>query len=33
MESDEVFQNAGEKGDLHPCPDDPPRVRAHKKKA
>ena len=31
-ESDEVFQNAGEKGILHPFPDDPPRCRANKKK-
>ena len=33
IESDEVFQNAGEKGELHPHEDDPPRVRANKKKA
>ncbi len=33
VESDEVFQNAGEKGILHPNPDDPPRVRGNKKKA
>lgn len=32
IESDEVFQNAGEKGILHPEPSDPPRVRANKKK-
>ena len=32
IESDEVFQNAGEKGKKHPFPDDPPRVRANKKK-
>jgi len=32
VESDEMFQNAGEKGDLHPNPDDPPRKRANKKK-
>ena len=30
-EADEMFQNAGEKGDLHPFPDDPPRRRANKK--
>ena len=28
-ESDEMFQNAGEKGTLHPDPDDPPRRRAN----
>lgn len=33
IESDEVFQNAGEKGVPHPDPEDPPRVRANKKKA
>jgi transposase-like protein len=33
IESDEVFQNAGEKGILHPDPQDPPRVRANKKRA
>lgn len=32
VESDEVFQNAGEKGILHYHPDDPPRVRANKKR-
>jgi len=32
VESDEVFQNAGEKGVLHPDQDDPPRKRANKKK-
>ena len=32
VESDEVFQNAGEKGTLHPHPEDPPRVRANKKR-
>lgn len=32
IESDEVFQNAGEKGVLHADPDDPPRKRANKKK-
>lgn len=31
-ESDEMFQNAGEKGRLHPGPSDPPRRRANKKK-
>jgi hypothetical protein len=31
-ESDEVFINAGSKGELHPAPQDPPRVRANKKK-
>ena len=31
-ESDEVFQNAGEKGVLHADVQDPPRVRANKKK-
>jgi len=31
-ETDEMFQNAGEKGKLHPDPSDPPRVRANKKK-
>ena len=29
-ETDEVFQNAGEKGDLHPDPGDRPRHRANK---
>jgi transposase-like protein len=33
LESDEVFINAGEKGIEHPLPEDPPRVRANKKKA
>lgn len=33
VESDEVFQNAGEKGVLHNDVEDPPRVRANKKKA
>ena len=32
LESDEFFQNAGEKGEKHPSEDDPPRVRANKKK-
>jgi len=32
IESDEVFQNAGEKGILHDDPQDPPRVRANKKR-
>lgn len=32
-ESDEMYQNSGEKGILHPDPDDPPRRRANKKKA
>lgn len=32
VESDEVFINAGEKGLRHSCSDDPPRVRANKKK-
>lgn len=32
VESDEVFVNAGEKGVPHPCPDDPPRRRANKKR-
>jgi transposase-like protein len=31
-ETDEMFQNAGEKGRLHPDPEDPPRRRANKKK-
>jgi len=31
-ESDEMFQNAGEKGDKHDDPDDPPRRRANKKR-
>ena len=29
-ETDEMFQNAGKKGDLHPDPEDPPRRRASK---
>jgi transposase-like protein len=33
VESDEVFQNAGEKGVLHADRQDPPRVRGNKKKA
>lgn len=33
IESDEVFINAGEKGEKHPEVDDPPRIRANKKKA
>jgi transposase-like protein len=33
VESDEVFINAGQKGDKHPLDTDPPRVRANKKKA
>ena len=28
-EADEMFQNAGEKGEKHDDPDDPPRCRAH----
>jgi transposase-like protein len=32
-ESDEMYQNSGEKGIEHPDPDDPPRRRANKKKA
>ena len=32
-ESDEMYQNSGEKGVLHPKPDDPPRRRANKKRA
>lgn len=31
-ESDEMYQNAGEKGILHSDPEDPPRRRANKKK-
>jgi len=31
-EGDEMFQNAGEKGDKHPDPDDPPRRRANKRR-
>lgn len=30
-EGDEMFQNAGEKGDIHLDPNDPPRKRANKK--
>lgn len=30
VESDEMYQNAGEKGDLHDDPSDPPRRRANK---
>jgi transposase len=30
-EADEMFQNAGEKGTLHPDPNDPPRRRANKR--
>ena len=30
-EADEMFQNAGEKGQLHPDPKDPPRRRANKR--
>lgn len=30
VEADEMYQNAGEKGILHPDPDDPPRRRANK---
>lgn len=32
VESDEVFINAGEKGEKHQNEEDPPRVRANKKK-
>ena len=32
VESDEMFQNAGEKGVKHEDPDDPPRIRANKVK-
>jgi len=32
VESDEMFQNSGEKGEPHPNADDPPRRRANKKK-
>jgi hypothetical protein len=33
IETDEMFQsNAGEKGDRHPDPDDPPRRRANKRR-
>ena len=31
-ESDEMYQNSGEKGIKHPDPDDPPRRRANKKR-
>lgn len=31
-ESDEMYQNSGEKGILHPDPEDPPRRRANKKR-
>ena len=31
-ESDEMYQNSGEKGIWHPLPDDPPRRRANKKR-
>ncbi len=31
-ETDEMFQNAAEKGKLHSLPSDPPRRRANKKK-
>jgi len=31
-ESDEMFQNAGEKGEKHDDPDDPPRYRANKER-
>jgi len=30
VEADELYQNAGEKGILHPAPEDPPRRRANK---
>jgi transposase len=32
VEADEMYQNAGEKGILHPDPDDPPRRRANKRR-
>ena len=32
VEADEMYQNAGEKGLLHPDPDDPPRRRANKRR-
>lgn len=32
IESDEVFQNAGQKGEPHIDPNDPPRKRANKKR-
>jgi transposase-like protein len=31
-ETDEMFQNSGEKGTLHPDPEDPPRIRANKQR-
>jgi transposase-like protein len=31
-EADEMFQNAGEKGERHSCPNDPPRRRANKRR-
>jgi hypothetical protein len=31
-ESDEMYQNAGEKGIIHSDPDDPPRRRGNKKR-
>jgi hypothetical protein len=30
VESDEVFINAGQKGEIHADPADPPRVRANR---
>ena len=32
VEADEMYRNAGEKGILHPDPEDPPRRRAHKRR-
>lgn len=32
VETDEMFQNAGEKGERHPDPEDPPRRRANKRR-
>ena len=32
VETDEMFQNAGEKGTLHPDPSDPPRRRGNKRR-
>lgn len=32
VESDEMYQNSGEKGDLHATPEDPPRRRANKRR-
>jgi transposase len=32
VEADEMYQNCGEKGVLHPDPDDPPRRRANKRR-